>query len=489
MALDELLDLVYQPYVAGIWPSTAENALAGLWSTGGRYRDAQKAWAIRAPQAFRGSDTPFAALIHPSNPSSGPYGGMSLVLFPSDAGPALIAMVTGTQGLAPDEEILTRPGHARKLAAITRWLNKRDGSGGFVAWAKDDPVRLDIPVPQAVRTALSAYERAFARYGHEIYAFYAPGDNQSLTADALAAFVDLAFAEREVAIRSASVGHAATIRKAWQPYLMPDLTDGGLASLLNSRRFVVVEGPPGTGKTRMALNLLRDRYEGRGRSIQFHPGTTYESFIGGLAPLATDGTVGLQFAPRPGALMEAATKAREDDRPYLLHIDEVNRADLGKVLGEAIFLFEATDSDRRITLSYDFGYPFGRELQLPPNLHVLGTMNSADRSIAVLDVAIRRRFAFTQLWPQAEVVRAHGSPLMQEAFEKLVDIFVDHARGEAMSLVPGHSYFLNKEGSTGLAMLQTGLVPLLREYISQGYTAGFSEDLLGYLQWIDGLEA
>jgi len=100
--------------------------------------------------------------------------------------------------------------------------------------------------------------------------------------------------------------------------------------------------------------------------------------------------------------MEAAALASGDlSRPYLLHIDEINRADLSKILGEAIFLLETeTTRERVIQLPYDFGSPFHRSLNLPKNLHILGTMNSADRSIAIVDVAVRRRFAFVSAWPR-----------------------------------------------------------------------------------------
>jgi 5-methylcytosine-specific restriction protein B len=462
--------------------------MEGLWASSGRYRDASKAFAVRAPEGFSPSDAPFAAIIDASNASSGPYGGMSLVLFPTADAPALIAMVVGTQGLAPDEEVLTRPGHGRKLAAIAHWLSAEFGGGELVAWAKNDPTRVDIELPSMVIDRLPAYRDAFRRYGNEIYALFAPSDDRQATNRALAAFIDLTFSERHIEPRAAFKIHVQETRAAYSQYLLPDVSRRAVQQLLEDRRFVVLEGPPGTGKTRTALQLLSDEYGGCGRTMQFHPSTTYESFVGGLAPVQTEGTVGLQFAPVRGALMSAAIEASQDDRPYLLHIDEINRADLSKVLGEAIFLFEPDDPDRSVEVAYDFGPPIGRRFRLPPNLHVLGTMNSADRSIAILDIAVRRRFAFTQLWPQVAVVRELGSPLMQQAFDRLVSIFVEYARGDAMALVPGHSYFLEKDDRRGAAMLQTGLVPLIREYISQGYAAGFAEELLAFLQWVEGLE-
>jgi 5-methylcytosine-specific restriction protein B len=185
---------------------------------------------------------------------------------------------------------------------------------------------------------------------------------------------------------------------------------------------------------------------------------------------------------------EAKESLADSSKPYLLHIDEINRADLGKVLGEAIYLLEPKpERPRKVDLAYDFGDPFHRTFCLPDNLHILGTMNNADRSIAIVDVAVRRRFAFRSLWPNFAVVREFGCKSTEVAFEKLVSIFVEHAPDEAFELVPGHSYFLEKDEQLARRDLKTSLAPLLREYLAQGYVSGFSEPVRGYLQWLESL--
>ncbi len=475
------------------WKERNGKALAALFGT--RYaKRAETSVTLRAPD-MKGSEAgvPYAAYIHPSNADAGAYGGMSFVIFPVEGAPCLLAMVIGTQGLAPDEAILGRPGHARKIQAVCAWLNGRFGGGAQVAWAKQDPTRVDIDIPPAVQSAWATYDRAVKRYGRVLYAIYRPSGDRSGTLAALTAMLDIMFQERGHAPLKEFQDDALSVQSAWFEHLMPAITRDDVVRLLKQRRYVIIQGPPGTGKTRMARQLLEADYRGAGQTIQFHPNTTYENFIGGLAPVqestSGNGTLGFRFAPKPGFLIEAAARACENpEQDYLLHIDEINRADLGKILGEAIYLFEPEpESPREISLAYDFGAPFFRSMQLPSNLHVLGTMNSADRSIAILDVAVRRRFAFLSLWPSLRVVEEYGCELSRKAFQELVSIFIEHATDDALPLVPGHSYFLGKDEERAKANLKTGLAPLLWEYLAQGYVSGFAESIRAYLQSLECL--
>lgn len=484
--MDRLVDLVYAPL--DHWEKEAQGAFAeALAERYQRVKESvltdtpadEKRFQIRVNPA-RGH-RPYAAIIPPDQDRSGAYGGMSFVLFPSeDEGqPALVGMVVGTNGLAPDEGILGRPGHARKCTAIAGWLRAQ---GASLSWAKQDPVRIDRQLPRSVSDSLAAWKPACARYGHVIYAIFRPpavdGEaERHLVREALAAYVDLFFAERTIDPMASAKNDAERIRRAWMATLLPETTESELVEILSHRRFAVLEGPPGTGKTRMACHLLETTYQGNGRVIQFHPGTTYESIIGGLAP-HSGGNLGFTFTPTPGHIMEAVAEA-QDGRPYLLVIDEINRADLAKVLGEAIYLFEPDDPDRSVRLAYDFP-GVGTSLRLPPNLHVLGTMNSADRSIAILDLAVRRRFAFVPLWPQLHVVEAEGGERMQTAFHDLLTVFLEHASDDAFSLLPGHSYFFGDDEQAKVK-LRTEVMPLLREYLLQGYVGGFADEVRAWL--------
>jgi 5-methylcytosine-specific restriction protein B len=437
---------------------------------------------------------PYAALIHPSNPDSGAYGGMSFVVFPHPEGsvPALFGLVLGTQGLSPDETILARPGHSRRARALCTWLNRQyvnDSNNEVVAWAKQDPVRIDQEIPDTVRRHFGRYSNVFDKYGKEVYAIFQTTSDHGATETALKGLLDLFFKERDGNLYKSEEEEARRIESGYFRHVLPSTSGSDIADTLSNRRYVILQGPPGTGKTRMALSLLDQTYKGHGTSIQFHPNSTYEDFIGGLAPVRSDGGMGFRFEPRKGSLMKAAEAALNDpERPYLLHIDEINRADLAKVLGEAVFLLEyRREKEQPIELPYDFGEPFGTKFVLPNNLHVLGTMNTSDRSIAILDVAIRRRFGFAELWPQLEVVQKHGCELTERKFHELLDIFVEHATDDSFSLLPGHSYFLEDDPNAAASALNLHLKPLLEEYVSQGYVAGFEEEIRSYIQSLESL--
>ncbi len=414
---------------------------------------------------------PFAGLINPDNPESGPYGGTSLVWFPTRDHGSLLALVVGTRGLSPDEGILTRPGHRRRVSALRRMLAAR----GVESWSKPDPANLGVVVPKTVSERFPGFERVFARYGRELYcvAHISPSERPSIVREVVSAFLDLYSYERGWEVMAAFRTERDSFLEELRQDLFPRVTAESVHERLMARHFVILQGPPGTGKTRLT-GEIRDRYfAGRGLTIQFHPAVTYEDFVVGLSPdIAKEES--LKFRVRPGSLIEACLRSEEE--PFLLVIDEINRADLGKILGEAIYLFEPGEVGKRtVTLTHPVNG--SNQLSLPNNLYVLGTMNTADRSIASVDLAIRRRFTFITMMPDGSVIDAQGLPLATKFYGRVMDVFVEHAPDDAMNLLPGHSYFLANDEEELKKRLRFELLPLLDEYLREGYLGPATTEL------------
>ena len=157
----------------------------------------------------------------------------------------------------------------------------------------------------------------------------------------------------------------------------------------------------------------------------------------------------------------------------------MNRADLGKILGEAIYLFEPGEvgGERARVVRLPHAVNKSLELRLPENLFVLGTMNTADRSIANMDLAVRRRFAFVTLPPSRKVVADQGLADATSIFDRLVNVFVEHAPDDALDLLPGHSYFLARDTGGLKHRFRYDLLPLLDEYLRQGLLGPASSEL------------
>ena len=246
----------------------------------------------------------------------------------------------------------------------------------------------------------------------------------------------------------------------------------------------IVYGAPGTGKTYStaeyataiienrptdfskvgddARKALMDKYRHYVKNGQivfttFHQNYGYEEFIQGLRPDSDSSN--LSFRKVDGVFKTIADKAMTDDvNNYVIIIDEINRANISKVFGELITLIE---EDKRwgelnqmsVTL------PSGDEFAVPNNLYIIGTMNSADKSISLIDVALRRRFEFVEQKPDADLIQ---DKKLQSIFTKINDILGDELK--SADLLIGHSYFMNKTEADLPRIMNNNIIPLLYEY-------------------------
>ncbi len=176
-----------------------------------------------------------------------------------------------------------------------------------------------------------------------------------------------------------------------------------VGTLLDDKKQVIFQGPPGTGKTFVAQKLANHLAgsEDRVTLVQFHPSYSYEDFVQGFRPTLLDsGQPGFKLTDGP--LIRSAKNAEETDAKHFLIIDEINRGSLARILGELYFLLEYRDE--KISLQYQSDTD--EKFSLPDNLYIIGTMNTADRSIALVDLALRRRFYFVDFHPDDDPVKS-----------------------------------------------------------------------------------
>ncbi len=241
-----------------------------------------------------------------------------------------------------------------------------------------------------------------------------------------------------------------------------------LYSLLLRKKNLILQGAPGVGKTfaakRLAYAIMGEKDNDHIMSVQFHQNYSYEEFVMGYKPNENGG-----FDLRTGKFYDFCDKAREDrNHKYFFIIDEINRGNLSKIFGELLMLIENTHRNEEIELSYN-KEPFS----VPDNLYLIGMMNTADRSLAIIDYALRRRFSFFDMKPGfkspafAKEIKEKKDSKLDNLVQAIINlnevIEKDDSLGSGFCI--GHSYLCNLGTQYDLkSIVEFDIIPMLKEY-------------------------
>ncbi|MEE3487590.1 MAG: AAA family ATPase [Bulleidia sp.] len=242
-----------------------------------------------------------------------------------------------------------------------------------------------------------------------------------------------------------------------------------LVGKVKEKSNVILQGAPGVGKTfcarKLAYSMMGEKDDSRIEFIQFHQNYSYEDFMMGYKP-SEDG-----FELKYGIFYQFCQKAANNpDKEYFFIIDEINRGNMSKIFGELLMLIEKQYRGKKITLAYN-----GMQFSVPKNLYIIGMMNTADRSLAMIDYALRRRFGFFKMFPafDSDGFRAYQKSMNNETFDELIEkikqlnaeIEKDRSLGKGFCI--GHSYFCNQETCTEewmRSVVDYDIIPMLEEY-------------------------
>ena len=261
--------------------------------------------------------------------------------------------------------------------------------------------------------------------------------------------------------------------------IMNKQENNNIINLLHYKPQIILQGPPGTGKTREAKRIAKallglgenDSLEDNEqfKLIQFHPSYSYEDFVRGIVAKPNEEGNGIVDTAENKILGTFAKEAlKNKDKPYVLVIDEINRANLSAVLGELIYALEY----RGEAVQSMYAIEGENNFTLPPNLYIIGTMNTADRSVGHIDYAIRRRFAFVNVLPK-DLTNELGDQFEGTLFAKVTNLFNTNLSTEFKKeeVQLGHSYFITKNTPIDIRW-EYEIKPILLEYVKDGILVG-----------------
>lgn len=406
----------------------------------------------------------YFGLIHPEEDTSGPYHDFSMVLFPNELNkPWLICLGTGSYGFKNDYELATVPGLRRLFSKL---INER----GF---CKTDLSDIETNLPKSITGSpdLQHIKNTIKKYSKVLPVCQIVDDPESeegkrTIAAFLAAYAKLRNWPSNKDHRQAISEALKSARKEEEIDMYKDVE-----ALLLERKYIILQGPPGTGKTRTA-KLVADKMKAITFFTQFHAETSYSDFIYGIRPNINNQE--LSYMENLGCFTNSLQYSlNHPDENTILIIDEINRANLSNVLGPIFYLFEHKMDISNVSIEIT---PNLQIQQLPSNFYIIATMNTADRSLAVVDFALRRRFAWYSLKPTP----IDSEYFNNDDFNKIQEIFDWYATSNELALQPGQGYFIASSEKEMTNRIRYEIFPLIKEYLLEGFLSNAKEEFNNY---------
>jgi hypothetical protein len=422
----------------------------------------------------------YFGFIHPEEEASGPFHDFSLTIFPNDQNkPWLVCLGIGSSGFKNDYELATYPGLRRLFSKLTdeRGFCKSDFSDIETSLPKSITGNLDL---QHIKNTIKTYTKVLPTC--QIVDDPESEEGKQIIAAFVAGYAKL----RDW---PSNKDHRKAVSEALEPFLKTETIDDTeeVQNLLNERKYIVLQGPPGTGKTRTAKSIA-DKIGAKTFFTQFHAETSYSDFIYGIRPDTENNE--LRYKENLGSFSEALKYALEhNNERVILIIDEINRANLSNVLGPIFYLFEhkMDVSNVEIEIAPNFNLT-----KLPDNFSVIATMNTADISLAVVDFALRRRFAWYSKTPK--IIDGTSKRLenvsvnkiteeeffFKEDFAVIEEIFNWYASSPELNLQPGEGYFIASSEDEMKNRIRYEIFPLIKEYLQEGLLRNAKEEFNNY---------
>lgn len=429
--------------------------------------DASKGNAVFRCDLQDNSGANYFGFIRPEEPFTGMYSDFSLVVFTRGENPFFfVSLGVGSQGFSNDYELASLPGVRRMFMKLL------DNNGdSFCKPVFTDTESRSLDLADYISENHQEFKPIVDIYGQYLPVIRCLNSEKEDDLRVLDAWLATYAILRQWPTNK---NHRKQIDDTLKAYPSANPVDDckEIGDLLDERKYIVLQGAPGTGKTFTANRIASEKFKtGNVFFEQFHAETTYSDFVYGIEPILNNPGA---FKEKEGILYKAIKRAKGTKDEVLLIIDEINRANLANVLGPVFYLFENGANDRMseirvgdLTLS-----------ALPSNLRVIATMNTADRSLAVVDFALRRRFAWYTLRPRilSEQELKPGQKFDTKLFDRIASIFERYATDEELNLQPGQSYFITGGNETvSRNKIVYELMPLIKEYLREGYLSKAKE--------------